>query len=285
MGRRTQATSPEVGATIPVRPRKRADGVVHLFDPGQATASANDPIPRCRSETLVSVTRQMRIGIAFAAIAVAVYALMWVGYRAHWNWLDDLDSAALKPLHDYGVHHPGWVRFWNILATVLGPNGFRVLGAVVILIAAVRRNLRAALFLVLTMWLSGYVTDAAKGIANRPRPPGALVASGLSSFPSGHALDVMAAVLALLTVSAGLFRHSVRVLTIVAGALIVLVVGLSRVVLNVHYPSDVLAGWALGYLWFFLCFLVIRPQPAARGGAVPTRAEAEDRPEAPTSPG
>ncbi|MBV8294545.1 MAG: phosphatase PAP2 family protein [Mycobacterium sp.] len=37
--------------------------------------------------------------------------------------------------------------------------------------------------------------------------------------------------------------------------------GAGRVVLNVHYPSDVLAGWALGYLWFFVCLVTVRPRP------------------------
>ncbi len=205
----------------------------------------------------------MRIGFTLAAVAVGVYALMWVGFRSHWYWLDSFDSAVLKPLHRDGVHHPGWVRFWNVFCTVLGPTGFHVLGTVVIVITLLRRNVRAALFLVATVWLAGYITNAAKALAHRQRPPGALMHAAFSSYPSGHALEVMAAVLALLTVSAGLFRHSVRVATIVIGALIVISVGIGRVVLNVHYPSDVLAGWALGYLWFFLCLLVIRPRPLA----------------------
>jgi membrane-associated phospholipid phosphatase len=231
----------------------------------------------------VYVTRQMRVGVVFAAIAVAVYALMWVGFRAHWGWLDSFDTAVLKPLHHYGGHQPGWVRFWNVFCTVLGPTGFHVLGTVVIVIALLRRNLRAALFLVVTVWVSGVVTNVAKSLAHRRRPTGALVHAAFSSYPSGHALEVSAAMLALLTVSAGLFRHSIRVTTIVVGALIVISVGVGRVVLNVHYPSDVLGGWALGYLWFFLCLLVIRPLPLAARAAPDADligAATDERPEA-----
>ena len=49
--------------------------------------------------------------------------------------------------------------------------------------------------------------------------------------------------------------------TIAVGVLMVLAVGAGRVVLNVHYPSNVLAGWALGYLCFLTCLLAIRPVP------------------------
>ena len=44
-----------------------------------------------------------------AAVAVAVYALMWIGYISQWNWLSTIDSSALDALHRFGVAHPGWV--------------------------------------------------------------------------------------------------------------------------------------------------------------------------------
>jgi undecaprenyl-diphosphatase len=71
--------------------------------------------------------------------------VLWLGFALHWEWLRTIDSGVLDPLHRYGVKHPAWVRFWDVLCTVLGPAGFRVVGAVVVVIAVLRRNLRAVL--------------------------------------------------------------------------------------------------------------------------------------------
>ena len=63
----------------------------------------------------------------------------------------------------------------------------------------------------------------------------------------------MVGVLALVTLVLPLVRRPLRVWLIVFGAVVVLAIGLGRVVLNVHHPSDVVAGWALGYVWFVVC--------------------------------
>jgi undecaprenyl-diphosphatase len=199
--------------------------------------------------------------IVLAAFAVLVYAGMWVGFRSHWGWLDSFDSRALDGLHDYGVRHPGWVRFWDVVCTVLGPNAFRVLAAVAVVFALRRRKLRVAVFVLASVGLSGVVASAAKALADRPRPTGALANAAAGSFPSGHAVGVMVGVLTLLTVAWGPMSRPWRAAAVVAGAVIVLAIGFGRVALNVHYPSDVLAGWALGYLYFLACLAVIRPLP------------------------
>jgi undecaprenyl-diphosphatase len=107
--------------------------------------------------------------------------------------------------------------------------------------------------------LSELVTQIAKGLADRPRPATALVAVSSSSFPSGHALAAMVGVAALLMVTLPELRRLLRVAAVVVGTLVVVAVGLGRVALNVHHPSDVLAGWALGYLYFLLCAWLFRP--------------------------
>jgi len=197
--------------------------------------------------------------IVSAALAVAVYALMWIGYALQWNWLMTVDSSWLDSLHRYGVAHSGWVTAWNVSSTVLGPTVFRLLTLVVIVFALVRRNLRVAMFLLISVELSGLITEIAKQAANRPRPATALVSATSTSFPSGHALGVMVGVLALLTIVLPVIHRSLRVWLIAFGAVTVIGIGVGRVVLNVHHPSDVVAGWALGYAYFVTCLLLVPP--------------------------
>jgi undecaprenyl-diphosphatase len=194
-----------------------------------------------------------------AAAALALYVLLWVGVAQQWGWIAAMDRLAIDPLHRYGVDRPGWVTAWDVFCTVLGPGAFRVLTLILIVIAFVRRKLRTAMFLIVSVELSGLVTEAAKAGANRPRPAEAFVDAWGSAFPSGHALGVMVCVLALLTVALPAVRRPLRVWLVVAGVVVVLAIGIGRVVLNVHHPSDVLAGWALGYVWFVACVLAVPP--------------------------
>jgi undecaprenyl-diphosphatase len=214
--------------------------------------------------------------IVSAALAVAVYALMWIGYTSQWNWLTTIGSSCLGIGHRHGVAHPGWVTAWNVFCTVLGPTAFRLLTLVVIIFALVRRNLRVAFFLVISVELTGLITEIAKYAADRPRPATALVSAPSTSFPSGHALGVTVGVLALLAVVLPVTHRPLRAWLVVFGSLIVIAIGSGRVVLNVHYPSDVVAGWALGYAYFVVCLLMVPPSrpvtesdetPAALGTA------------------
>jgi undecaprenyl-diphosphatase len=126
-------------------------------------------------------------------------------------------------------------------------------------VALVQRNVRAALFLVVSIGLCESVTSVAKGLAHRPRPATALATAPSSSFPSGHAVAVMVGVLALLTVFVPLLGERGRMAATLVGAAVVVAIGFGRVALNVHHPSDVLAGWALGYVFYCLCLLLLNP--------------------------
>ncbi|MCB0950368.1 MAG: phosphatase PAP2 family protein [Mycobacterium sp.] len=197
--------------------------------------------------------------IGTAAAAVGVYALLWLGVVQNWAWLARVDAWALEPAHRLGSTHPGWITAWNVFCTVLGPNAFRLVVLVVIVVALTRRNVRIAMFLVISVELSGLVTEIAKALADRPRPATAMVTAYGTSFPSGHALGVIVAVLALLTVALPVVCTWRRGWLIALGVGVVVAIGAGRVVLNVHHPSDVIAGWSLGYAYFVACVLMVPP--------------------------
>jgi membrane-associated phospholipid phosphatase len=210
--------------------------------------------------------------LGWFAVAVVVFASMWLGWTMRWSWLATIDASILAALYHFGVDRPGWVTAWDVLCTVLGPVTFRLAGAALIVWALVLRQWRVALFLFLSMELAGLVTVAVKAATDRPRPSTAFVEAASSSFPSGHALEVMVGVLALSTVLLPMIHGAGRLWALAAGAAVVVAVGVGRVVLNVHHPSDVIAGWALGYVYFAACLLVF-----ARSRVK----EADERPEAP----
>ena len=165
----------------------------------------------------------------------------------------------MDPAHAVGIKHPTWVRFWDGVSFVLGPVPMRVLGSVAAVAALLARKVRVALLLLFCLPLTGLVTTVAKDLAGRPRPATALVVAPSTSFPSGHALEATAAALAVLTILLPMLKGAMRVVAVTVAALCVLTVGIARIALNVHHPSDVLAGWALGYLYFLLCLWVFRP--------------------------
>ncbi|ULE34401.1 phosphatase PAP2 family protein [Mycobacterium sp. IDR2000157661] len=210
---------------------------------------------------------------ASAVSAVAVYAILWTGLALQWDWLSTLDSAALQMSYERGESRPDWVQAWDVFCTVLGPGALRLFTIVLIVVALVRRKARIAMFLLVSVVLAGLVTEAAKAAADRPRPATAFVSALGTAFPSGHALGVLVAVLALLTVGLPTVRPSLRGWLVALGAAVVVLIGVGRVVLNVHHPSDVLAGWALGYAYFVLCLLTVPPLTRLR--------EADETPAAP----
>lgn len=208
-------------------------------------------------------------------LAAVLYGVLWFGWVHGWSWVVTADAATLAPAHRIGVTHHGWVTFWDAWCTVFSPVSFRVLTLGLIVLALVRRRTRLALFLFATVELSAVVAETAKQLGDRPRPATALVHAASTSFPSGHAVGTMVVVLVAWAVLLPALGRAGRRWTVAAGSFLVLSVGVGRVALNVHHLSDVVAGWALGYLYVALCLAVLgRPRltepdeiPAGPGSA------------------
>lgn len=118
----------------------------------------------------------------------------------------------------------------------------------VLLALAVRRRRGDALFFAFAVAGAMTINVTAKLIFHRSRPDlwASLVPENDYSFPSGHAMGSMATVAALAFLT---WRTHWRWPVLVGGGLFVALVGLSRLYLGVHYPSDVAAGWAASYGW------------------------------------
>ena len=79
------------------------------------------------------------------------------------------------------------------------------------------------------------------------------------SFPSGHAMMAAVTYLTLGSMLAGIVPgRATKIYVLGVAVLVTLMVGLSRIYLGVHWPSDVLAGWCAGFAWAMLCWLVAR---------------------------
>jgi len=88
-----------------------------------------------------------------------------------------------------------------------------------------------------------------------------------SSFPSGHSTISVATYLVLAIVLAGLVqRRRSRAMIHAVATLLILSIGFSRVYLGVHWPTDVLAGWALGATWAVVGWFLLSREPAGAAG-------------------
>ncbi|SFU65543.1 phosphatase PAP2 family protein [Halomonas korlensis] len=177
-----------------------------------------------------------------------------------------IDETLLLSLRNPADHTDplgaGWVEELGRDFTALGGVGVLVLvslGALGYLLLA--RRYRAALFASIAVPGGILLSTSMKVGFDRPRPDlvphDSLVYT--ASFPSGHAM--MSAV-TYLTLAALLTRvHPelrLKAYILVLAILLTLLVGISRVYLGVHWPTDVLAGWTAGAAWAALCWLAMR---------------------------
>ncbi len=152
--------------------------------------------------------------------------------------------------------------------------GSPMLLAALIVVAALLlvRRWRAALAVVLAVTLTKLTVAIVKALVERPRPDQAFESYGTFSFPSGHAASAAALYMTLAVLLSRGHRRGVRAAVIGGGALITIAVGVSRILLGAHHPTDVLAGWLVGGLlglaaWVLVVRVAGQPRRAGDSSA------------------
>ena len=226
----------------------------------------------------------LTLAVCMLCLAGVVISLLVVLIH-HSEPLSDLDAGAARWAH----HHTGagTRRFLDAVTSLASTRGVIVIAVIVGVVEWIRvPNRWIPVFLLAVTLGDSFVTNTIKGIVDRSRPTIDPLAAHLGpSFPSGHS-STAAALFAALALLAGRRRSSSAraILTGVAVGLAV-AVACSRVLLDLHWVSDVVAGLTLGWAWFALCAIAfggwalrlgaVVEQASRPRGAPPAQREAD----------
>ena len=195
---------------------------------------------------------RMRFGPRLTTAALLVvgglvpFALLAALVAGQWAPLRQVDADITGDLHTWALDHPIGrdVAVW--CTNIFGPMPLRVaaLGLVIWLVR--RQEKRLAWWVAVTMVAGGTLGALLKLLVGRHRPDlldPVAQATGFS-FPSGHALNGALAAGVFVLVLLPVVRH--RRLLWTGGAVVAGLAGVTRIVIGVHWTSDVVAGWLLG---------------------------------------
>lgn len=176
----------------------------------------------------------------------------------------DIDQVIIFFIRDHTLPEQLFGRPWfaEMVRDISGLGGIAVLTLLTITVAiylAIRRSWGQALYVVVAIVTGSAFSNILKMGFDRPRPD--IIPHGshtmLPSFPSGHS---MVSAIVYLTLGAMVATaHSgrwTRIYLMTVPAILTLLIGISRIYLGVHWPSDVLAGWLGGAAWASMVWML-----------------------------
>jgi undecaprenyl-diphosphatase len=209
---------------------------------------------------------ELRVLLAMTGVAIAILAFIRIADAVSEDKTLRFDQWAVLAMRQSDDQSepigPSWVGLVARDLTALGGAALLTLITIAVLGFLWLRRMYGAMWLLVAATLGGLIVSTAlKQWFERPRPDIVphLAPTYTSSFPSGHSL-LSATV--FLTLGALLGRvvqeFRLKAYFLLVALTLTFLVGLSRVYLGVHWPTDVLAGWCAGLAWATLCWLVAR---------------------------
>jgi undecaprenyl-diphosphatase len=210
-------------------------------------------------------SHELAVLLAIGAIAAGVWLFAAIADEVLEGHVDSIDRTLLTALRKPGSGEPvGPPILHEIARDITALGGIFILGSLTGMTAAflaLDGKRRMALF-VLACVVSGVLASVGlKELFQRPRPDlvphGSYVSS--PSFPSGHSMMSAVTYLALGALLArSQKRFRLKAFFLLSAGLLTVLVGVSRVYLGVHWPTDVIAGWTAGAVWALVCWLAAR---------------------------
>src|SRR6266478_545534 len=184
-------------------------------------------------------------------VAAMVFTVLLILVRLQWAPLESADHGAAADINSLIAGNATLVSVVKAV-TFLGSNGvlWTVIAAATVILA-IRRRWRLAAYLLVTGAGALILDPILKSLVGRLRPVVAHpIAHGTGdSFPSGHSLGSIVCYGAILLVFLPAARGRWRIAFVTVIASLVALIGISRILLGVHYLSDVVGAWALGITW------------------------------------
>jgi membrane-associated phospholipid phosphatase len=210
-------------------------------------AAAPDSAADLGTQRLIGAT--LAAGLVAAGVALLLFT--WLGREVLQGATEPLDIRLREALHSFASPHLTRIM---VGASVLGaPSRLAPLGLVVAGLFLVRGWSRGALLVVVTLAGASLLDLLLKQLYGRIRPEAFFdyyPSPASFSFPSGHTLFATCFFGGLAVLLAARVRSSVLRVVVWAGALATIaLIGISRIYLGVHYPSDVVGGFAAGITW------------------------------------
>ncbi|SHF74972.1 undecaprenyl-diphosphatase [Jatrophihabitans endophyticus] len=205
--------------------------------------------------------------LPIAATAGVAFLVLTALVATRWSPLLSLDRATADTLDRATAPHPLLVHAWRTISAVGQPLTWQLVSLTVAILLWRAGAVRRAVLVAGSVLVAGLLSRIVKALVGRARPtvPDPIAHAGGYSFPSGHSLLSFVAVGALLIVAVPRLAGAARMVTLAAGALVVVLVGVSRLTLGVHYASDVVAAWLLGTAWLAIALAALRrPLPGRR---------------------
>lgn len=214
------------------------------------------------------LARRPVVGVIMFLVGSFFFLMLYLNLRTN-GPLAGMDTQLSQSFHTWAVHSSPFVRWFMLTGSWIGQNGLIMLSLALGILWIVQRRWPQFLMLALGVVGCELAYQVLGRIINRPRPvfPDPIEVLKGPGFPSGHT-SVGLALFGLLLYLAWphLRTRAARTAGVAILVLLLLYISISRLFQGVHYPTDLLSGFALGLAWCGLVYTPVEVVAARRKG-------------------